>query len=127
MRGADGIGAASGQREPLTRGQRPGHHESDGHAAGNFFGSKHERNWQTYTWVPLKDTIGNLVSLDNSGAAKTFRVMTDNGNYNANFYILAAVYTPPPSVPLLAAINAAGNLPKSVISDATRLRLSSGI
>ena len=40
------------------------------------------------------------MTITNSGAIKTFRVTTDNGNYNANFYILVPVYTPPPSVPL---------------------------
>ena len=50
---------------------------------------------------------GNVVSITNNDAVKTFRVTTDNGNYNANFYLLAPVYTPPSSVSLSA--NNSGN------------------
>ena len=39
---------------------------------------------------------------------ETLRVTTDNGNYNANFYLLAPVYTPPEST-ALAVSNANGN------------------
>ncbi|HVU28690.1 MAG TPA: lamin tail domain-containing protein [Verrucomicrobiae bacterium] len=44
-------------------------------------------NWQAYTWVPLRDTNGYLVQFT-GGGVKTLRVTTDNGNYNANFYLL---------------------------------------
>jgi regulation of enolase protein 1 (concanavalin A-like superfamily) len=43
--------------------------------------------WQAYTWVPLRDSNGNLALLA-GGAVKTLRVTTDSGNYNANFYLL---------------------------------------
>ncbi len=43
--------------------------------------------WQVYSWVPLKDSNGNLAQFT-GGAVKTLRVTTDNGNYNANFYLL---------------------------------------
>jgi hypothetical protein len=56
--------------------------------------------------VPLKVSGGNLVAITNSGTVKTFRVTTDNGFYNANFYLLVPTYTPPPSAPLSA--NTAG-------------------
>jgi hypothetical protein len=64
-------------------------------------------NWQIYTWVPLKDSGGNLVAITNGGLAKTFRVTTDNGFYNANFYLLVPTYTPPPSA-LLSVIGGVG-------------------
>ena len=44
-------------------------------------------SWQTYTWVPLLDTNGNLVEFT-GGQVKTLRVTTDNGSYNANCYLL---------------------------------------
>jgi hypothetical protein len=50
-------------------------------------------NWQTYTWVPLKDSSGNLVVITNSGSLQTLRVMTDNGSYNANYYQLVPTTT----------------------------------
>jgi regulation of enolase protein 1 (concanavalin A-like superfamily) len=46
-------------------------------------------SWQAYTWVPLLDANGNLARFS-GGAMKTLRVSTDNGNYNANFYLLMA-------------------------------------
>ena len=56
--------------------------------------------WQTYTWVPLKDSGGNPVQIASTGSVETMRVTTDNGNYNANFYILVPVYTPPSGMAL---------------------------
>ncbi|MEJ0090950.1 MAG: lamin tail domain-containing protein [Limisphaerales bacterium] len=44
-------------------------------------------DWQIYSWVPLKDANGNLATFT-GGAVKALRVTTDNGNYNANFYLL---------------------------------------
>jgi autotransporter-associated beta strand protein len=64
--------------------------------------------WQSYTWVPLADAGGNPLSLTNSGATVTWRITTDNGDYNANFYLLAPVYTPPVQVALAAATAARG-------------------
>lgn len=71
------------------------------------FGVPATGNWQFYAWVPLKDSGGNLVAITNSGALKTFRVTTDSGFYNANFYLFAPVYTPPPAAPL-AVVDAYG-------------------
>jgi hypothetical protein len=45
--------------------------------------------YQTYAWVPLKDTGGNLVKLP-GGATETLRATTDKGGYNVNFYLLVA-------------------------------------
>jgi autotransporter-associated beta strand protein len=50
--------------------------------------------WQTYAWVPLLDSAGNLAKLTNSGSIETLRVRTDNGGYNVNFYELVAPATP---------------------------------
>jgi len=57
----------------------------------------------------LKDSGGNLVQINNDGSVKTLRVTTDNGNYNANFYILIPVYTPPASM-LLMVSTSSGNM-----------------
>lgn len=43
--------------------------------------------WQKYEWVPLKDNVGNLVQFV-GGTTNTLRFTTDNGNYNANFFLL---------------------------------------
>ncbi|HXI71632.1 MAG TPA: glycosyl hydrolase family 28-related protein [Verrucomicrobiae bacterium] len=66
-------------------------------------------DWQVYTWVPLKDSGGNLVQLASDGLGKTLRVTTDNGNYNANFYALIPVYTPPASM-ALTVLSSGGNM-----------------
>ncbi len=44
-------------------------------------------NWQVYSWAPVLDTNGNLVQFS-GGSEETLRVTTDNGSYNANFYLL---------------------------------------
>ncbi len=62
-------------------------------------------DWQVYTWVPLKDSGGNLVQLASDGLGKTLRVTTDNGNYNANFYALIPVYMPPDSMALTVSVS----------------------
>jgi hypothetical protein len=43
--------------------------------------------WQKYGWVPLKDSAGNLAQFA-GGSTNTLRFTTDNGNYNANFFLL---------------------------------------
>lgn len=44
-------------------------------------------DWHKFTWVPLLDAYGNPAMFI-GGSVKTFRVTTDNGNYNVNFYEL---------------------------------------
>jgi hypothetical protein len=51
-------------------------------------------DWHRFTWVPLKDSQGNLAQFS-GGSVKTLRVTTDNGGYNANFYALVPTITPP--------------------------------
>ena len=43
--------------------------------------------WQTYTWVPVLNASGSLARFT-GGSQETLRATTDNGNYNANFYLL---------------------------------------
>jgi hypothetical protein len=107
MRGADGIGAVgdSAGLWNVTSGQGTTNQTT---ARLGYFSVPATGNWQSYSWVPLKDGSGNMVSITNSGGVKTFRVTTDNGNYNANFYILVPVYTPPSSITLIASGSAAG-------------------
>jgi len=87
LRAADGI-AASGDSASMywvTSGQ---HTTSQITRKLGTFSVPATGSWQGYAWVPLKDSGGNLVVITNSGTAQTLRVMTDNGNYNANFYQL---------------------------------------
>ena len=101
LRGADGISGVSDSASLslVTSGQGTTNQTT---TRLGTFAVPATGNWQTYTWVPLKDSDGNLVAITNNGAVKTFRVTTDNGSYNANFYLLVPTYTPPPSVPLAA-------------------------
>lgn len=101
MRGADGIGVVSNSASLslVTSGQ--GTTNQTVTRLGTF-AMPATGNWQAYTWAPLEDSGGNLVSITNSGAVNTFRVTTDNGNYNANFYLLVPDYTPPTSMSLSA-------------------------
>jgi hypothetical protein len=46
--------------------------------------------WQTYFWVPLKDSRGNLVNFL-GGSVETLRATVDNGGYNVNFFLLAPI------------------------------------
>ena len=54
--------------------------------------------WQIYTFAPLTDARGLRLQVTNSGAASTFRVTTDNGSYNVNFFMLAPVNTARPVI-----------------------------
>jgi len=54
------------------------------------FGVPATGNWSTYTWVPVLDALGNLARFT-GGSQETLRATTDNGNYNANFYLLTPV------------------------------------
>src|SRR5262249_36335221 len=53
--------------------------------------------WQNYTWVPLRDSGGNLVKLAGTGVQQTLRA-TSAGGLNANFYMLIAANTNQPSI-----------------------------
>ncbi len=107
LRGADGIGAAgdSASLSVVTSGQTTTNQTA---SRLGTFSVPATGGWQTYTWVPLTDGHGNPVQLTNDGTIKTLRVTTDNGSYNANFYILIPTYTPPSSVPLNAAVITGG-------------------
>ncbi len=54
--------------------------------------------WQAWTWVPLRDSLGNVVQL-NGGGVNTVRI-TSGGGYNANFYAFFPVTT----LPVLAGV-----------------------
>jgi hypothetical protein len=56
--------------------------------------------WSTYIWVPVLDASGKLARF-NGGSQETLRATTDNGNYNANFYLLTPA---DPSVKPLPAV-----------------------
>jgi autotransporter-associated beta strand protein len=108
LRGADGIGAAddSAALWVVTGGRMTTNQTT---AKLGTFSVPSTGGWQIYTWVPLKDIGGNPVQITNDGSVKTLRVTTDNGNYNANFYILVPTYTPPTGV-TLTAVNHNGNI-----------------
>ena len=65
-------------------------------------------DWQAYTWVPLKDTGGNLVKFT-GGSVQTLRATTDNGGYNVNFYELVSTNTSVGVVTLAASVSG-GNI-----------------
>ncbi len=45
--------------------------------------------WQTYTWVPLKNSGGGLARVSFDGVSvNTLRATTDQGSYNADYYML---------------------------------------
>jgi autotransporter-associated beta strand protein len=99
MRGADGISGVSdsASMSVVTRGQATTNQTT---TELGTFSVPATGNWQVYTWVPLKSGGGSPVQITNSGSVKTLRVTTDNGNYNANLYILIPAYTPPASTTL---------------------------
>ena len=43
--------------------------------------------WSTYSWVPVKDSGGNLVQFT-GGSLETLRMTIDGGNCNENFFLL---------------------------------------
>jgi len=49
--------------------------------------------WQAYSFVQLKDSSGNPAQLVTDGSATGLQVATDQGSYNANFYILVPADT----------------------------------
>jgi hypothetical protein len=53
-----------------------------------FFFSVPGGGWQTYHWVPLKDSAGNLATFTADGSATTLQTLGQGGDYNANFYML---------------------------------------
>ena len=53
-------------------------------------------SFSTYQWIPLRDGVGNLATIDLSGV-KTVRVTTGGGG-NANFYMLVPANTNLPSI-----------------------------
>jgi autotransporter-associated beta strand protein len=108
MRGADGIGASgdSASLSVVTSGWTTTNQTL---VKLGTFAVPPTGDWQIYTWVPLKDSGGNLVQLATDGLGKTLRVTTDNGNYNANFYILIPAYTPPASMSLTTDVSG-GNM-----------------
>lgn len=53
-------------------------------------------DWQKYTWVPLKDIVGNFVQFT-GGSVKTLRV-TAGGGFNPNFYAFFPADTSPPVI-----------------------------
>jgi autotransporter-associated beta strand protein len=107
LRAADGIGPAgdSASLSVVTSGQGTTNQVT---AKLGTFSVPATGDWQAYAWVPLRDGSGNLIKLTNNGSVKTLRVTTDNGNYNANFYILIPSYTPPASPPLTVVANENG-------------------
>lgn len=52
--------------------------------------------WQAYTWIPLRDSGGNLVQFS-GGSLKTLRA-TSAGGLNANFYALVPANTNLPTI-----------------------------
>jgi hypothetical protein len=87
------------QRQLVAGDRRTDYDQPDHHEAGDIFCLVHRRLAELHLGA-VKSSSGNLVQITNNGAIKTLRVTTDNGNYNANFYILIPAYTPPASTTL---------------------------
>ncbi|HVU08350.1 MAG TPA: glycosyl hydrolase family 28-related protein [Verrucomicrobiae bacterium] len=104
MRGADGIAGVSDSASLslVTSGQNTTNQTI---VRLGTFSVPSTGDWQKYTWVPLMNTHGNFVQVTNNGAIQTFRVTTDNGNYNANFYQLVPVLADANAVVLDVEIN----------------------
>lgn len=109
MRGADGISAVSDSASlsVVTGGQATTNQTT---AKLGIFSVPATGDWQVYTRVPLQDGSGNPVEITNDGSMKTLRETTDNGNYNANFYILIPAYTPPTSITLTVSNGGVGDM-----------------
>lgn len=60
---------------------------------GSFHFAVPGGGWQTYHWCQLVDSGGNPAILTCDGTASTLQVHVDNGNFNANFYMLVPVET----------------------------------
>jgi hypothetical protein len=82
MRGADGGGQAADSASISVVGGT-GVLSANGTVSVPNMGG-----WQAWSWVPFKDSSGNLVTVTFDGSPTTLRVTTDGGSYNANFYML---------------------------------------
>ena len=49
--------------------------------------------WQTYAFIPLTDSSGNVLTNTFDGSQQTIRLDTRGGNYNANYYLFLPPYT----------------------------------
>jgi autotransporter-associated beta strand protein len=108
MRGSDGI-AASGDSASISMVTSGWTTTNQTVVRLGTFAVPATGDWQIYTWVPLKDGSGNPVQFTADGSGKTLRVTTDNGYYNANFYILVPTYTAPDSVKITT-VNMGGTM-----------------
>src|SRR5208282_906125 len=61
--------------------------------------------YQTYTFTPLVNTNGNLITITNSGAVSTLRMNEDNGGYNLNFFMLVPLSSPSPKLSVSPPLN----------------------
>jgi autotransporter-associated beta strand protein len=107
LRAADGISASgdSASMYLVTSGQ---HSTNQIVRRLGTFSVPATGNWQVYTWVPLENSSGSFAVITNTGLVQTLRVMTDNGNYNANFYQLAPTTTGVSILGLAAVLNGQG-------------------
>lgn len=64
--------------------------------------------WQNYTWVPLKNSQGQLAQVTNDGSVKTLRIVC-GGGYNADYFAMVSTNTAFPTITLAPAVNN-GNL-----------------
>ena len=55
-------------------------------------------SWQTYTWTPMVDANGSVVTITNTGAVTTYRLNEDGGGWNGNFFMLVPPDTTKPVI-----------------------------
>jgi hypothetical protein len=103
MRAADGNGGAGGRGtvSVVTNGYQTTNLETS--LVGTFAPVPPTGGWQTYTWVPLVDSSGNLIKFDptqyyhNPDGSMTLQYMS-GGGYNANFFMFVPEDTTLPTV-----------------------------
>jgi hypothetical protein len=116
LRGANGGGANSDSfslgvvsGDPTTTAQV---NNIMGHFTGPATGG-----WQTYGWVPLKNSIGAAIQWHSSGAPTTLRVFTDGGSVNMNYFMLAPADLTIHNAPYISAFQPSGSAMFNITSN----------
>ena len=78
-------------------------------AIGRFNFTPATGGYQIYTWIPLVNSSGSLVTITNTGAAATLRFSELAGGYNLNYFLLAPA-TPATLKVNLSATASSGNM-----------------
>lgn len=95
LRAADGGGSLSASLDVVTDGWGTG---SQTTTNVGVFGMANTGGWDSFAWIPLRDTSGNLVRVQLNGT-NTFRLTAGNGGGgNVNFFMLVPANTNLPTI-----------------------------